>query len=564
MAGNSVEIKIGGDDADLLRAWQRQIKALDKLDSKMNRLGRSGGKSAQKVKGGFDSALGTLGKFAGAITGIGGVVGGISLAARQLFVEFQRIKELQQTDASRQIEFEQSLVQAVRNAAGLFTGQEVKQIALDLEKETGVSPTKIAKAISSALSARGATNREQAQEAIDATSSALSYAPELSADEAAFVAGAGIDISKRFGFTPDQALGFMQNIGGLSRTTDLQKLAKNVVPAVNNLAQYGNTGQEAGSLVTALTQGIGDDTGEMTGTAAVRLAQQIKDRGIGSSTAEGISILQNDPELRKRFFEGGKFDGKKFSGASFEGKAAPTVENLLNKDTFIAKSYIEGIAKIGGAAEAQATFDSTIAENRSITRTSRFQRQAQAAGEAANIQDQAGADAAIARNALAEAFDNASFSDVRKKALLGQFEAESLAGQKQPFEVAQGILRREQDRLLATEKTIQAATGETFGGFQNVTVKDEVTEEEKTAAGVLKRIEDIFSSFIQEQKQLQRQPQPAAPAQQPQAPPSDVIDALVRQNSILEQIFGQVNLPLVPDRRPPFRIPAERLNRGAG
>ena len=90
--------------------------------------------------------------------------------------------------------------------------------------------------------------------------------------------------------------------------------------------------------------------------------KQIRDRGIGGSTAEGIQLLQEDPKLRKKFLEGGTFNGKSFPKASFEGKADPTVRDLLDKNSFIAKSFKDGIDLIGGAADAQKTYNSIIAE----------------------------------------------------------------------------------------------------------------------------------------------------------------------------------------------------------
>ena len=487
------------------------------------------------------------------------MVGGISLAARQLFVEFQRIKELQQTDADKQVEFEQSLVQAVRNANGLLGGQEVKQIALNLEKEAGVSPIKVAQAISTAFSARGATNKEQAQEAVTATSAALRYAPELSAQESAFVAGAGIDMSKRFGYTPEQAIGYVQNVGGLARVTDLPMLAKNVVPAVNNLSQFGNTAQESGSLVAAMTQGIGDKFGEMTGTAAVQLAKQIRDRGIGGSTAEGIQLLQEDPKLRKKFLEGGTFNGKSFPKASFEGKADPTVRDLLDKNSFIAKSFKDGIDLIGGAADAQKTYNSIIAENEKITRISRLRRQSSAAADTANIQDDIGGLAASVRETLNKALDSANISDIRKKALIAEFELRSSAGQESPLQAGEAILSRERRRLLnPVEYDAEAFSGLAGGpGAVSEGRKREPTQGERQSADVLDRFEKILEDFIQEQKRAQQ------PPQQQQTPPSDIVDALVKQNSIIERIFGQNNTPVVPAAKPPFKLAAERLNRGA-
>jgi len=554
MAGNDVQIKITGDDREVLQVWQRQNAEILKNQRNLQRLGTTGQKAGQKTKGGFDSALGTLGKFTGAIAGVGGVVGGVSLAARQLYVEFQRIKELQQTDADKQVEFEHTIVQAVRNAGGLFDGAEIKDIALGLEKETGVAPVKIAEAISSALSARGATNKGQAQEAIDATRASLKFAPELSAENSAFVAGAGIDISKRFGFDPEESIGFLQNVGSLARVTDLNSLAQNVAPAVNNLSQFGNTGQEAGSLVSAITQGVGDFTGRMSGTAAVQLAKQIRDRGIGDSTSSGIELLQNDEKLRKKFLEGGVFDGKKFPKASFEAKADPTIRDLLTKGSFISKSFKEGIEKIGNARDAQATFNKTVSENEKITRTSRLQRQSASAADTANIKDQAGADAAVTRQALSGALDAANFSDIRKKALTLEFEAKTLAGQHDPLQVAEAILEREQKRLLATKQDVfDRPVGEFATGGKRE-IERVVTDEDRQSAKVLKRQEEIFERFIAEQKQ----------GQEIIAKATEENTKALKENSRKNQAQQPAGNSAGTQQRKPYQVPAAALSAGGG
>lgn len=549
---------MSGDDRDILMMWHRQNNEIIKNQQKLFKLGRIGKQAGAQVKGGFDSALGTFGKFAGAVTGIGGVVGGVALAARQLLTEFQRIKELQQTDADKQVEFEQTLVQAVRNAGGLFGAEEIKKIALDLEKDTGVQPVKIAEAISSALSARGPTTKAQAQEAIDATAAALKYAPELSAEDSAFLAGAGIDTSKRFGFSPEESLGFLQNVGSLARVTDLNSLAQNVAPAVNNLSQFGNSPQEAGSLVSAVTQGVGDFSGRMSGTAVIQLAKQLRDRGIGSSTAEGIKLLQEDPKLKQKFLEGGTFKGETFPKASFEAKADPTIRDLLDKNTFIAKSYEEGISKIGGAAEALNTFNSLIAENEKITRTSRLRRQTAAAADTANIQDEVGGLAASVREGLGKAFDSANISDVRKKILIGEFETRSFAGQEDPLQVGQSILQREQKRLLATEQIVSAGTG-----GAGVVVPDKVTKEEQQSADILNRFERILDKFLNEQNR-QGQPQPAQPTPSGQVGDSSILAMLEKQNSIIEQLLPKFARSKAPEKGPPFRLPAEKLSVSRG
>jgi len=547
VAGNSVEIKITGDDRDVLTMWQRQLAEVSKQQQKLANLGATGKRSARQVKSGFDSALGTLGKFTAAITGIGGVVGGISLAARQLFVEFQRIKELQQTDASKQIEFEKSLVNAIRNSGDFFTGKEIRDKSLKLSGETGVSPRIVADVISSTLSSRGATNKAQALEAISGTKAALKFAPELGAEGAAILAGSSVGIAKKTGFSPEEAIGLSQNVSALASITRPELIAKNVTPALNALLEFKNTPQEAGSLIAAITQGSEDKTGERSRTAAIQIAKQIEERGIGGSTAEGLRMLQQDPDLRKRFFEGGEFNGKKFPGASVEAGAFTTLRQLLDPTSALAQSYIAGIAQVGGREEARKRYDKTVAQVKSVTPTSRLTRQSSAAADVANIQDEIGGRAASVRNTLIEALDSANYSDIRKKGLLLQFEAQTSAGQVDPLQAAQAILKSERKRLLATERIIPPA-----GKFQKPTVvPDEVTAAERFSANQLKVFEGIIGNAIKESI-------PQA-EQQGTVELLQAIDGLTRT---IKEIFPGILSPS-PAKQPPYKTPAARLDRRA-
>ena len=510
---SSVEIKYTSDDRDHMKSLHNQQSEILKNQRALLRMGDAGGKSYRKVKTGADSALDSAVKFAGALTGVGSVVGGISVAARQLLVEFNRIKELQQSDADKQVTFENSLVKAIRNAGGFYSGQEVKDIALDLAGETGTSPTKIAESLSSAFSARGATNKEQAEEAVRSTAAALRYAPDLSHEDTADLAGAGIDLSKRFGFTPEESLGFLKNVGSLARVVDPKVLSDQVAPAINNLADFGNTGQEAGSLVAALTQGSTDKNAARSATAAIQLAAQLRERGIGDSTTEGIDILANDPKLRKKFLEGGSFNGKTFPGASFEKKQLIAIEQLLQPGSVTRTAFKEGIGQIGGKKEAREAYDTSIAENASVTRTSRFRRQSEAAAEASGIKDEVGSLAAETRNALGRAFDEANLTDFWKKRLLGEFEARSIAGTEDPLKVGEQILEKEQKRLLSTEQAVSGGVG-----APGVMVGRQVSDQDRQSAEALRSQEIIFEGLIKEQKKA---PVPPAAVRAAPAPPQN-------------------------------------------
>ena len=585
---SSVEIKYTSDDRDHMKSLHNQQSEILKNQRALLRMGDAGGKSYRKVKSGADSALGSAVKFAGALTGVGSVVGGISIAARQLLVEFNRIKELQQSDADKQVDFENSLVKAVRNAGGFYGGQELKKLSLDLADETGASPKKVAEALSSAFSARGANNKEQAAEAVRATAAALKYAPDLSQEDTADLAGSGIDLSKRFGFTPEESLGYLKNVGSLARVVDPKVLSDQVAPAINNLADFGNSAQEAGSLVAAITQGSVDKNAARSGTAAIQLAAQLRERGIGDSTTEGIDILANDPKLRKKFLEGGSFNGKTFPGASFEKKQLIAIEQLLQPGSVTRTAFKEGIGQIGGKQEARAAYDTSIAENASVTLTSRFQRQSDAAAEASGIRDEVGGLAAVTRNALDKAFDEANFSDVRKKAALAEFEFRSSVGREDPLQVGESILEREQRKLLnPVEHDVEALSGLAGGpGVFDEGRKRAPTEAERQSANALRAQEIVFEKFIKEQE---RQPVPVnapveVPRQQPRPPhapepPAQSVDnkvliaATQEQTGVMKDLLKEmVNIgksqpqpqqPQVrpPERRPPWKPASSVLDR---
>ena len=557
---NKIDIEIAGDDLSILRAWQRQFQAVDKLDAKMDKLTRSSKRASMQTKGGFDSALGSFSKFAGAVTGVGGALSAASLAARQVLVEFRNIKDLQKTDADKQVEFENSLVQTIRNAGDFFGADEIKKRVLDLSTDAGVRPVITSEVLSSTLSARGATNQAQAEEAFAGTKAAINFAPELNAADASVLAGASVDIAKKTGYTPEESVGLAQNVASLAHVSEMKDIAQNVAPAMNALIDFGNSAQEAGSLISAITQGTQDFTGASSRTAAIQLAKQLKERGIGSDTAEGIQMLQQDPKLRKKFLEGGSFNGKQFPGASFEQGAYTTMHNLMNAQSDLAKSFSEGIKLVGGRAEAQEKYDSTVAKVKTVTRTSRMERELQAMSDVANIKDVQGGEGATARKVLEESLKAANFSDARQKTLMLDFETKSHAGTKNPTMVAEQILEKEIGKRLATTQMIDVGD---FAGGGLREMPRKVTEADKATAAALRPFEMLLEKFIKE-----AQPKPAAaPQQAPQALQGQAgdVDLLQAMNTLTEAIRQAAiknGVPLVPERTPPRKLAVEKLNRG--
>lgn len=553
MTGNQVNISVSTTDKNTENVLNRIERSVDKLENKFAKVGRAGQRAGRKTKSGFDSALATFGKFSGAIANVGGLVGGVAIAANKVRVQLDHIERLNQKDDDTQVTFEDALAAAFKNSSGLFEPEELKNIVLGVEGKTGVSPTKIAAALSSAFSAKGPKTKEQGQEAIEATIAALRFSPKIPTSETADLTGAGIDLSKRFGFSPEESLGFLQNVGGQARVVEPAMLANNVTPAIANLANFGNTAQEAGALVAAVTQGSTDKKAASTGTAVIALASQLRKRGIGENTAEGIDILANDPEQRKRFLEGGKFNGKKFPAASFEKGSEVAIQQLFQEGSVTRDAFKEGVRVIGGNKEAQKTFEMMIKAAKILTPASGLRRESEAAAEVAHIRDAEGGRRAGARKLLENAFDAANLSSIKKSDLVtgvgSEFQVRTEGLDQDPLKVAESILERERKKLLSEK---QLAPGNLLDPFRVLFPNQrEVSDKDKLAAEALRKQEKIIERQISQQEKLIK-------AQQ------ENTEEMKKTRKALEkqQQNNKTPAPIIvpPPRRAPYKAPAEQLS----
>lgn len=502
MSGNTISITMTADDRDVLSSYQKQQAEILKNQRALINMGNAGTAAGRNTKTNVDSATQSLKTFLTAVTGVGSVVGGLAAAAAQLRREYETILQRQKTAADRQVNFADSLSQAIRNAGGLLSGAEVEKSTLGISERTGVEPAKVAQALGAALSARGATNKQQAQEAITATGAALKFAPELDAEGAASLAGVAIDVSKRFGVSPQKAIGFIQNVGGLARVTDLPNLVQNVAPAVNNLTQFGFSPQEAGSLVTTLTQGTGDFSGNLSSTAALAFADSLRERFPGENPRDVINKLRADPALRSAFLEGGKIGGKKFGAASLgKGKAKPTIEQILEEGTLFASQFDEGIGKIGTFEDGGKTYQDTLREINSVAtvQNARIQRYLKTGAQQLSIVDISGGLASISREGLEDALKSSGASDLDLKFARTAFEFDGGLSENAPTDRVTEILRQRADYLSRTTDFVSngsAGVG-AGGGFE---VPRTPTEQETQMAQILSRLATAIETLTNEQK----------------------------------------------------------------
>jgi hypothetical protein len=375
----TVTIDLDVNDAQAVRAWQRGKQAIAEFD-------KTGAKAGKTFGGMFASTTKAIAGAAAGFAGVGSVLGGILLAANQLRAEWANITQQQAAAAQSNLTFEQSLAQAVRNASGIFEAADVRQRSLALAAGANISPAKAAGIIGSAVTSTGVTNAAEADVAISSARAAAIYAPDLDATGTEALAGVAASGAKRFGVSPEAYIGYLQQVAGQANVRELTPLIENVAPVLSNLSEFGFSPAGAGSLVSTLTQGLGDTTGETSGTAAINFAKALRDRfgkdkrfqrDDGSFNPLGaMAVLQNDPELRAAFLDGGEILGEKYGKAALgKGKAIPTLEALITSpDTFQSKQMSGSFRAIGGFDRGEATYDALVDSVRSVTPTEQIKR----------------------------------------------------------------------------------------------------------------------------------------------------------------------------------------------
>lgn len=488
----NIGITLTANSTGVEQALEKLARGLDKTIDKLNKMEKASADSSKAAAGGMEQAAGSALKFVGAITGVGSVVGGILAVANQLRREYDNLVSRQKGAADTQIGFEAQLAQTVRNAGGKLSGSDVRDMALRLAEGASADPAKAAMVLGSAFSARGVSNKQQAEEVRQSAEAAMKFAPEMSAEDTAMLAGTAIDIMKRTGGNARQAIGLTQLTSGLSRTTTLKGVAENVLPGALQMTELGGGSIETNAaLMAALTQGIVDPEGAVSRTAGITFAKELRERmpNLGS-TDERIKALQADPKLQKAFLEGGRFGKKQFSAAEIgRGQAQSSVESLIRGNGTAAESYAEFKSTIGDQALAGQTFDQMMAAVNSVTASSRMSRAFTGATAQQQITDTVGGQTSVTREGL-KAFLKASgesqFSQDVDSLL---FEGNSLGG-KMPLDIASETLRKKAGRLRSPAPIGYAGGGGAGGSFQPIATEAEL-EQAKSYDRLAKAIESL-------------------------------------------------------------------------
>jgi hypothetical protein len=512
----NVEVIMTADTRQLLAEFDKDMKKIDQVIAKSKELGteveKSGKKMGDGVRSGADSAIAGVKNLLGAFGGIVTVAGGITAIASQLRAEYDNLVERQKTAADRQID----LAAAQRGAIfALGSDPKMTPAMLDqslkgISKRTGVSEKQVTLAATDALSARG---DRSAADALNAVEAAITLAPD-DQQSATLFSGTALDFGKAFGADPKQALGFLLSIGQNSRVTNMGRLARNVAPGITGLTKFGDSAQQSGALMAAMTQGMVDFEGAVSRTTAIALAQQLETfMPEGKSTFERIQALQADPAKAAAFMK----------DASFERQAFPVVRELLagGADSPMRKAYAGALGSVLTPQAAGGLYDSTIGDINAlpVQQNARLNRLLQSSTERIQTEDIIGAQGSISREGLKSILKAVGTSALSQSLSLGEFEVASGGGNFGQVEAVERRLRVQAASLAAPRFRSSGTSIDPYGA-DSFAEDVPASAEDLNAARQLSEIANLLKLMLEESKSAKAKPQPVEIRNQPVQPPA--------------------------------------------
>lgn len=356
MTGNKVNIEVSTTDKNTENVLNRIERSVDKTEAKLAKLEKTGKRSGKSVKAGFDSSLATIGKFSGALTGVGSAIGGIAATAALINEQHEALirREKERSVVSQNFGQVMRGVRIAFNEDATLSDKDLESNIQKLAKDTRTNPNIFGTALIDTFSAKGSRTN---QDALNAQVAAFQLTPGK-LEDGRTIAARALDLANNFGVEDMKAnVGFMQNIQNSARLTSLEKVGSNLLPGVISTTAFGDTPEQAAEIGVTLTKLMTDAEGRNTRTAMIAMAQQLADfvpdqkarernekerlkiaqgkKGklvdleipeeqtaefeSAKTTTERISVMQKFPKLQQQFL----------SGASFEKTAVKAVERLL-------------------------------------------------------------------------------------------------------------------------------------------------------------------------------------------------------------------------------------------
>lgn len=452
------------DEAAALKTWTSQQQAVEKLKKKLSELEVKKDPLAPLQAGALKAGV-FLKDALVSIVGIGTALGGVMAFASQLKAEYENIKSRQQGAATTNIDFSKELSRGIRATGGSVTAQEFEAMVNAGSKSTGHKPITVAQAYNAAFTALGPRNKQEVQEGTATADAVLQQYADEDPQTIKQLIAVTAQNRRVFGLTDQQSLGYQQKAQNMSFVKDVAAFATNVAGKLSAVSKSGDfTAAESGSLTGALSQAGGDLEGATSTMAALTFGAELKERLPFIPTGAGrIQYMQQNPAEAEAYFSGGMIGGKEFAPAE-TGRSIykPHIRDLFNSKSQVATEYEKNKQAYGGAADWEREAASMRKEVQSVrsVQVTNAQRAVDTGGEQLQIQDTAGAIAAVTRTGLADTLKKAGESDLAQKISAMSFEYNTSLGTQGPVEQMASELDRRARPLRSTKTTVlDAATG---------------------------------------------------------------------------------------------------------
>ena len=346
---------------------------------------------------------GTMQVLAG-LTGIGTVLGGILAVATQFRREYEILKSREKEASDRQMDVSTAQAAAYANLGTdpTMTRDQVDQKAAEIAKERGMSIRDVYNALSNAFSARGTESASAAVEAVDV---AMLMNPG-DAQGAEFMAGSILDLKKKSGGTVKQIAGQIIAAKQQARVVSGQAFAQNAIPAIFQLESFGNTQQESMAIYAAATQGIGDPTGEKTGSSIISFQRQLDDLvGKRGPKIQGMKrqleyIRSKDGKKYRDYLLGTE---KKQGKLKAEAKAYTTFAGFLTEGSVESKlldQSLQVVPELGDQSQSSLEAYQKDIESSPVQRNALLRRRVASATENQQVQNVRGGLKAVSREGV--------------------------------------------------------------------------------------------------------------------------------------------------------------------
>ena len=470
---------------------------------------------------GFLSGLssGTMQVVAG-LTGVGTVLGGILAVANQLRREYENMKSREKEASDRQMDVSTAQAAAYANLGTdpTMTREQVDQKAAEIAKNRGMSIRDVYNALSNAYSARGT---ESAAAATDAVDIAMLMNPGDAAG-AEYTAGSILDLKKKGGGTSKQIAGQIIAAKQQARIVKTEDFAKHAVPAIFQLESFGNTQQESMAVYAAATQGIGDPTGEKTGSSIINFQRQL-DELIGKRGPKIQGMVKQLEYIRSA--EGKKTrdyllgTDKKEGKLQAESKAFTTFRGFMTAGSTEAKlldQSLQVVPQLGD--QSQSSFESyqKDLESSPVQRNALLRRQFAAATENQQVQNVRGGLRSTSREGVMEYLKAAGASQTSLDFLGTRMAAsDNLGGDVSSVAISALETRANNLRTPTPEMRVAGAFAEGASGDFTIPAYTPKEADLKQAAES-QALADLLRESIDLQKQLADQQKKQAETQEKQ------------------------------------------------